>query len=149
MHPRTQLAARALLVAVAAAGLAVDAWAHISLAADYDPVRSSALSQGDLFRAEGALAILAAVLLLLWPRRRWTAALACVTAAGGLAAVLVYQYVDVGAIGPFPNMYEPVWYARKTESAWGEGAAAVAAFALLLLVAPLRLHPRMKEIETS
>jgi len=146
MQPPPQRATRALLVAVVAAGLAEDAWTHLSLATDYDPVRSSVLSQGDLFRAEGAMALLAAGLLLLWPRRRWTAALACVTAVGGLAAVLVYQYVDVGAIGPLPNMYEPVWYAKKTESAWGEGAAAVAAFALVLLVTPLRYRPGMKEI---
>jgi hypothetical protein len=45
--------------------------------------------------------------------------------AGGFAAVLVYQYVDVGAIGPLPNMYDPGQYPEKTLSTGtGKGAAA-------------------------
>lgn len=124
---------RALLVAVAIAGLALDAWAHLSLAAEYDSVRTSLLGQGDLFRAEGAIAVLAAILLLLRPSLPWTAVMAFVVAAGGLAAVLVYRYVNLGAIGPLPNMYEPVWYAQKSASAWSEAAASAATLALLLL----------------
>lgn len=31
-------------------------------------------------------------------------------------------------------MYEPVWHAKKTQSAWGEAAAAVAALIFLALV---------------
>lgn len=124
---------RTLLVAVVVAGLAVDAWAHLSLASEYDLVRSSVVSQGEMFRAEGVAAILAAVLLVLRPRP-WTAAVALLVSAAGLAAVLMYFYVDVGAAGPLPNMYEPVWYAKKTQSAWGEAAAAVAALAVLLLM---------------
>lgn len=133
MQPPMMRAVRALLVAAAVAGLALDAWVHLSIAAVYDSVRSSPLRQGDLFRAEGAIAVLAAVVLLLRPSRRWTAGTAFVVAAGGLAAVLAYRYVDVGAVGPLPNMYEPLWYAQKTASAWSQAAAAAAALALLLL----------------
>jgi hypothetical protein len=42
-----------------------------------------------------------------------------------VGAVLLYRYVDVGAIGPVPNMYEPVWFTLKTRSAVAEGAVAV------------------------
>ena len=38
---------------------------------------------------------------------RWTALIAFLVSAGGFAAVLVYQYVNVGAIGPLPKMYDP------------------------------------------
>jgi hypothetical protein len=40
--------------------------------------------------------------------------------------VLLYRYVDVGAIGPVPNMYEPVWYAEKLRSLYAEAAVVVA-----------------------
>jgi hypothetical protein len=39
--------------------------------------------------------------------------------------VLLYRYVDVGSIGPIPNMYEPVWFGEKTHSAYAEGLVAV------------------------
>ena len=38
----------------------------------------------------------------------WVAAL--LVAAGSLTAVLVNPCVDVGRIGPLPNMYETAWY---------------------------------------
>jgi hypothetical protein len=123
---------------VAAAGLAVDAFVHFDLASAYDGVKSSVLTQGDLFRAEGALAAIAAAAVLLHPRR-YTAAFAFLVAAGGTAAVLVYAYVDVGAFGPFPDMYDPAWYTEKTLSAWAEGIAAIAALVLFL-----HLHARAR-----
>jgi hypothetical protein len=123
---------RAVLTLVVVAGLGVDVYVHFDLASTYDGVRSSTLSQGTLFRVEGAIAALAAVALIVRPRR-YTALFAFLVAAGGLAAVLLYRYVDVGAFGPFPNMYEPVWYSKKTQSAWAEGIAALAAVALLVL----------------
>jgi hypothetical protein len=126
------------LAIVAAAGLAVDAFVHFDLASGYDGVKSSVLTQGDLFRVEGALAALAAVAVLLRPRR-YTAAFAFLVAAGGTAAVLVYAYVDVGAFGPFPDMYDPAWYTEKTLSAWAEGIAAIAALGLFL-----HLHARAR-----
>jgi hypothetical protein len=66
--------------------------------------------------------------------RRWTALIAFLVSAGGFAAVLLYQYVNVGAIGPLPNMYDPFQYPEKTLSVSAEGIAAVAALALLALM---------------
>ena len=133
MEARSWTALRLGLIFVAVAGLAVDAYVHFDLASGYAAVRTSTLSQADLFRAEGAAAIVAAVGLIVRPRR-YTAAFAFLVAAAGTAAVLVYRYVDVGAFGPFPNMYEPIWYTKKTVSAWAEGIAAVAALALLVVL---------------
>jgi hypothetical protein len=98
------------------------------------------LSQGTLFRVEGALAIAAGVILLVWPRRlSW--AFALLVAASAFGAVELYRYVDVGSLGPLPNMYEPTWAASgKLASAWAEGAAtAICAVGLLLSVVSAHL----------
>ena len=114
----TQSALRWGLALIAAAGLAIDAYVHFHLASAYDGIKSSVLTQGDLFRVEGVAAVVAAVAVLVRPRR-YTAAFAFVVAAGGTAAVLVYAYVNVGAFGPFPNMYDPIWYTEKTRERLG------------------------------
>lgn len=129
---RSWLAVRIGLILIVVAGLAIDAYTHLHLADDYDPVKTDTLSQGDLFRAQSIVAIVAALLLIVRPRR-WTAALAAIVSGSALAAVLVYRYVDIGQIGPIPSMYEAIWYGEKTLSAVAEGAAFVAAVALLFV----------------
>jgi hypothetical protein len=130
---RGSAAIRLGLALIAAAGLAIDAYVHFDLASAYSGVKSSTLDQGELFRAEATVAAIAAAAVLLRPRR-WSAALAFVVAAGGAAAVLLYVYVDVGAFGPFPNMYDPGWYGEKALSVWAEGIGAVAALALFAVL---------------
>jgi hypothetical protein len=129
-----------LLRVVTAAGLAVDAFVHWHLAARFDPVVGSGrvqVSEGQMFRLEALLALVAAVLVLL-VRRRWAVLLAFVVALGGVAAVLLYRYVDVGAVGPLPDMYDPTWYPEKTLSFVAEALAAAAAGTLLLTLKPGR-----------
>jgi hypothetical protein len=140
---RGRSAVRRGLALVAAAGLAIQAYVHFDLASAYDGVKSSVLSQGDLFRAEATVAVIAAAAVLLRPRR-YTAAFAFVVAAAGTAAVLVYAYVNIGAFGPFPNMYDPVWFPKKTLSVWAEGIGAVAALALFLM-----LHAETRRTSTE
>ncbi|MDX6197487.1 MAG: hypothetical protein QOJ79_638 [Actinomycetota bacterium] len=111
-----------LLAAVAVAGLAYDAKVHLHLAGDYDAVGST-ITQGWLFRIEAAIAIAIAIALLVSDHRLVWAAAGLIGLAG-VGAVLLYRYVDVGAIGPIPNMYEPVWFAEKLRSAYAEGAVA-------------------------
>ncbi|MDQ0752438.1 hypothetical protein QF034_006669 [Streptomyces africanus] len=118
---------------LAAAGLAVDAYLHAHLAERYDAI-SSSISQGTLFRIEAALAALAALLVLVW-RRLPGDLFAASVAVGGLALLLVYRYVDVGELGPIPNMYEPIWYGEK-EATVVVQAVAVLATLYLLLVRP-------------
>lgn len=122
---------RMSLVAVVLVGLAVDAYVHLRLASTFDPVRAT-VSQGQLFRVEGVAAILAAVFLLVRPSRL-SAAVAAVVAGGGVAAVLLYAVVDVGPLGPLPNMYDPTWSTLKTLSAAAEAAAALAAVVLVVV----------------
>jgi Ni/Fe-hydrogenase subunit HybB-like protein len=118
---------------VLATGLLVDAYIHVHLAGQYDAVKTSVLSQGDLFRVEAVAALLTSIAVLAVRGRYATLAApaAVAVAAGGVAAVLVYRYVDIGALGPLPPMYEPVWYAEKSLSLVAELLAAMAALALL------------------
>jgi hypothetical protein len=125
MTPRRELALRFLIVA----GLAIDAYVHIVLADVYDAV-GSPVTQGALFRGAAALAMLSALLVIALPGRA-TYLLAIAVAGSALGAVLVYRYVDVGALGFLPDMYEPGWYGAKTLSAVGEATALAAAAALL------------------
>jgi len=127
--------ARRLLTLITAAGLGVDAYVHWHLAPGFDTLigtGSPHISQGELFRLEAALALVA-MLLVLATRHRFAAAFALLVAAGGLGALLLYGYVDVGGFGPLPDMYDPIWYAEKTISVVAEGAAMVGALCLLLL----------------
>jgi hypothetical protein len=133
VNARSLFGLRVLLTLIVLAGLAIDAYVHFDLAAGYDGVKSDWLSEGDFFRIEGSIAILAAVALLVRPRR-YTALFAFLVTAGGLAAVVVFRYVDLGAHGPLPEFYEPVWYGEKTFSAWAEGIAAVAAAGLIAVI---------------
>lgn len=134
---RLRTAGEALLRVVVAAGLGVDAAVHAQLAPLYDGIRAS-VSEGQLFELEAAMASLAALAILAWPARlrpprRWIVAAACSIAATALAALLVSRYVDVGPIGPFPNLYEPAWFADKTLAAGSEIATLAAGIPLLLL----------------
>ncbi|MEZ0089178.1 hypothetical protein [Streptacidiphilus sp. EB129] len=122
--------AHLVLRVAAAAGLAVDAAVHASLAGRYDLV-SATVSQGDLFRIEAGAAALAALLVLLW-RRPVGDLFGWLTAGAGIAALLVYRYDDLGAFGPFPNMYEPIWYTDKVRALAGQALALVALTPLLI-----------------
>ena len=53
---------------------------------------------------------------------------ALLVAAGAAGAVLLYTYVDVGRLGPLPDMYEPTWSVPgKRLSAAAELAATLSA----------------------
>ena len=127
-RPFVSLIPRLVFSAVIAAGLVVDAVIHLRLAADRDGI-GSALTEGNVFRIEGAVALLAAVLVVALPWRRVAYSIAFIVAASAFGAVVLYRYVNVGALGPLPNMYEPIWYHDKTVSAIAEMVAAVAAAA--------------------
>jgi hypothetical protein len=124
---------RWLLVPLVAGGLAVDAWVHLEYAGDYRLVATSVVSQATLFRLEGIAAVLAAIAVVVLPRRA-TAVLAALVAGGGALAVAAYTWVDPGRLGPLPDMYEPLWFGAKTASFVAELVAAVAASALALSV---------------
>jgi len=115
---------RVLAVGVAAA-LAVDAYVHATSSGFYDPTHGGLITEGNLFRAEAVVSG-ASALLLVFRTSRSTFTAALLVAASALAAVVLYRYVDVGAIGPIPNLYEPTWRAPgKLPSAYAEGVAVV------------------------
>jgi hypothetical protein len=123
--------ASAVLAVLTALGLLYDAKVHLHLAGDYDAIGST-VTQGWLFRIEAVVAIAVALALLI--SDRWAVwAAAGLTGLAGVGAVLLYRYVDVGAIGPIPNMYEPVWFAEKLRSAYAEGAVATLCLARAVL----------------
>ena len=129
-----------LLQVVAATGLAVDARVHWKLAPAYDAVKTSTISQGTLFRVEAVLAVAAALIILL-SRHRLAALTVVMVAGGGLVPLFVYRYYNLGTLGPLPPMYEPLWYADKTNTAIAQGVATAAALMLILLAAKRKRRP--------
>ena len=124
-----------LLAFVVATGLGVDAYVHWHLAPGFDGIQGVAsphISQGALFRLESVLALIAMMLVLL-THHRLGAVAAFLIAAGGLGAVLLYGYVDIGGFGPVPDMYDPIWYPEKTISAIAQAVAALGSLYLVWL----------------
>jgi glucan phosphoethanolaminetransferase (alkaline phosphatase superfamily) len=123
-----------VLIGVVVAGLVVDAIVHLDLASAFSKNKTSVVSETDIFRIQSVVALVAAVALLVRPRR-YTAAFAFLIAASAFAAVVVYRYVNIGKIGPLPNMYDPYWApVGKNLSAVAEVVAAVAAAALFVVL---------------
>jgi hypothetical protein len=110
------------------AGLVVDAYVHADLAPSY--AGDGIFRAQNLFLVEAGVA-LGAAMLVLAAGRLAAVLLAALVAASALAAVVVSRYVDLGAIGPLPDLYEPVWYPEKLVAAGAEAVALVAAVPLL------------------
>lgn len=117
------------LAVIVAAGLVTDAYTHYDLAGRFDLNTTGTISEGVLFRVEASGAVVVAVLVLLL-RNALVAVLAALVGGGGALLLLIYRYLDVGKLGPIPNMYEPVWYPQKVVAVVGELVALVFAAAL-------------------
>ncbi len=129
---RGRTAAGVALRVLTAAALGVDAVVHARLAAGYQSAAPEGIGEGNLFLGEAAAAVVAGLYVLIrGSRPAWV--LALLTAGGGLAVLLLYRYVDVPAFGPFPAMYEPVWFFDKTLTALAQAAPVVLAAAALTL----------------
>jgi hypothetical protein len=135
--PGPAAVAAARLIAVA--GLGIDAYVHLDLASTYSEAEAP-VNEGILFRAEAVLALLTALALILWARRL-SFLLGFAISASALTLMLVSRYVDLGALGPLPDLYDPVWFPEKLWAASGEAAAAAASLAGLLLLS-VRTGPR-------
>ena len=102
--------ARALR-AIAVVGLIADAAVHLRLAPVYDRIGTD-ITLGALFRVEATFAAVAALLLLVRDTRpAWL--YAGLVALAGTTAVLVTTLVNVPAVGPLPDMYDPTWSPDK------------------------------------
>jgi hypothetical protein len=115
---------------LAALALGVSGAVHLDLAGSYDRLGDT-LTVGTLFRVQGVVALLVAGWLLLRRRDRLPLLVALVLAAASTAAVVLSVYVRVPAVGPLPELYEPVWYPEKSASAVAAAVAAVLSGLLL------------------
>ena len=131
-----------LLALITAALLGYDAYVHLHDAAKYDGFKSSVMTEGTLFRIQAVVAIVVGVLLLLWPRIiTWL--LSLLVAGSAAVAVTLYTYVNVGQLGPLPNLYENTWHQPgKLPSAIAEAAAALISLLGLMLAARTRRRRR-------
>lgn len=130
-----------ILRVLTAAALGVDAVIHARLAPGYQSAAPDGIGEGNLFYIEAAAAAAAAIYVLVRPGKgAYLAAL--IIAAGGLGALLLYRYIDVPAFGPFPSMYEPVWFTEKTLTAIGQAIAMIAAATALRRTPARPLHQR-------
>jgi hypothetical protein len=137
MHARTTVL-QWVLIGIVVVGLVADAIVHLDLASAFSGNKTSVISEADIFRIQSVVALVVAAALLVRPRR-YVAALAFLVAASAFAAVMVYRYVNVGKIGPLPNMYDPYWApAGKNISAVAEAVAAVASAALVVVLSSAR-----------
>jgi hypothetical protein len=123
-----------------ALGLFIDAGVHIHLAPGYPAATPGQIGQGNLFLLEGAAALLSGLYVLIRGSRA-AYAIALAVAFSGFVAVVLYRYVDIPAFGPFPAMYDPVWFFEKSLSAVAEGAATV--FAAMGLVRSARTRQQV------
>jgi hypothetical protein len=117
------------LRAVAAAGLAVSAYLHADLA-EGPLAGDGQITLAGLFIAQAVVAIVVAVAVLARPSRLVWLAVA-VVGLGSLAALVLSVYVQVPAVGPFPTLYEPLWYGEKVAAAVAAAVAGVTALVAL------------------
>lgn len=116
-----------LLRLLTVAGLGISAYVHLHLAPHY-PFPGT-ISGTELFEIQGAVAATTGLVLLV-TGNRWAWRAAFLVGAASLGGVLLYRYVDVGALGPLPNMFDATWEPTgKLVSAVAEGAVAVLASA--------------------
>jgi hypothetical protein len=123
---------------VTAAALVIDAYVHFDDASLFDVGTGAALTQGSLFRAQASVAVVVAIALLVRPHwLAWTVAL--LVAASATTAVFLYTYVDVGRLGPLPDMYDPTWMLPgKRASAVAETVATGLSIAGLVVALRIR-----------
>jgi hypothetical protein len=116
-----------------AAGLVTSAVIHLQLAPGYQQAAPGGIGQGTLFRVQAAAAILSALYVLVRGSRA-AFLVAALVALSAFAAIIVYRYVQLPAIGPIPSMYEPVWFTEKVVTAVVEGIAGVLSIAGFMLL---------------
>ena len=110
-----------------AAALAVSAYVHLGLSSS-PYYAGGQLTLGALFLGQAVVAGVVALWLAVRPSRAAYVVAAVVAAASFLALVLS-TYVRLPSFGPFPVLYEPVWYADKVVAAVAAGLALLAAAA--------------------
>jgi hypothetical protein len=118
-----------VLVAVA---LGVSAYLHFDLA-EGPLAGDGKITLAGMFIGQAIVAAIVAIWVLARGDRIALIAALLVGGASFLALILSV-YVEVPSIGPFPTLYEPLWYTEKVIAAVSAGVATVlAALALMRL----------------
>jgi hypothetical protein len=132
---------RSLAVATAAL-FAIDAYVRFNDAGLYDIGSGGSITEGSLFRGQASVAVVVAIALLVRPH--WLVwVIAVLVAASAAGAVYLYTYVDVGRVGPLPDMYERTWaLPGKRASAVAETVATATALAEVLAAVYARRSKR-------
>lgn len=126
---RARPAASGALRAATALALGASAYLHVVLAQG-PLVSAGQVTVAGLFLAQAGAATLSALAVLLRPvRGAWV--LALLVGLASLAALVLSTYVQVPAFGPFPSLYEPVWYSDKVFAAVSAAVAVACALAVL------------------
>jgi hypothetical protein len=110
-----------------AAALVVSAYVHLDLSSS-PYYAGGQLTLGALFLGQAVVAVVAALWVLVRPSRP-AYAVAAAVAATSFVALVLSTYVRLPALGPFPVLYEPVWYADKAVAATAAAVALLAAVA--------------------
>jgi len=130
-----------MLRVLGALALGYSGWLHLRIAMDRPPLFADGqVTLSGLFIAQAV----AAAIVVLWVLLRgdllaWLAFGA--VALGSLVALIASVYVQIPSMGPFPAIYEPVWYADKILAATAAALASVVA-----LVAVLSLLRRRRSV---
>jgi hypothetical protein len=127
--------ATVVLRVLVAVSLGVSAYLHFDLA-EGPLAGDGKITLAGMFIGQAVVAALVAIWVLVRGDRIALLAGLLVGGASFLALILSV-YVEIPAIGPFPTLYEPLWYTEKVIAAVSAGLATV--FAGLAL---LRLRPR-------
>ncbi len=130
-----------LLRGLGAVALGYSGYLHLRIALDRPPLLADGqVSLSGLFVAQAvAVAVVGVWVLVRGSMQSWLAFGAVAVASA--AALVLSVYVRIPAFGPFPELYEPIWYLDK----YLAGAAAIiAGVVALLAVLGLRRQHRAR-----
>ena len=132
---RTERALRVLGV-LGALTLGYSAYLHFRIAAERPPLFADAqVTLSGLFVAQAVAATVVSLWVLVHRARLAWLAFGAV-ALGSLGALLLSVYVKIPSVGPFPTLYEPLWYADKVLAAVAAGLATLVALVALAASSP-------------
>lgn len=126
---------RTALRVLAVVCLGISAYVHLHLAHRY--AYPGTISGETLFRIQGVVAASIAVLLLV-TGNKWVWVAAALVGLASFGAVMLYRYVNVGAIGPLPNMYDATWQPSPEK--------VLSALAEILVPVLWLVHSRVKQV---
>ena len=120
-----------VLRVVGALALGYSAYLHFRIASNDPPLfEDGGVRLSGLFVAQAVAATLVSLWVLAQGSRLAWLAFGAVAVAS-FAAVVMSTYVEIPAIGPFPVIYDPVWYDDKVLAAVSAGVASLVALVAL------------------